>query len=88
MFDGFPFPIMFDGFSSFSTGLRSMMIQLISASFKESDEKCGLNHVDKTKISHKVLRISHIFDRINSPIDTNNLCKFQKNQIENVAFIT
>ena len=40
------FPIMFDGFSSFSIGLMSMMIQLICAISNDLDIKCGLKRVN------------------------------------------
>ena len=71
------------------------MIQLICASFKEWDKKCGLNCVNEKKLtktlegpfSHNVWWIIFIIDSIISYDDANNLFKLQKNGIKSVEFI-
>ena len=51
---------------------------------KELDETCRLNRVNERKKKKKKAKI---FDRVNSYNDTNNLCKFQKDRIQNVDLI-
>ena len=74
-----------------------MTIQLICASFKRLEQKKGgLNPVNERKndqnfkrpFSPSVQQIFFIFDKVYSYNDTTNLCKFQKNRIKNVAFVT
>ena len=80
---------MFEGFSSFSIGLIPTMIQTICVSFDVdfiTNEK-KLTKVLKGPFSCNIQWIFFIFDRFYPYNNTNNLCKFKKNQIKNVDFI-
>ena len=85
-FEMVPFPIMFDGLSSFSIELMSIMIQLICASFKRIGRKMWTSSRKREKItnilkrpfSYNVRWISIIFDRVNTYNDKTICASFKR----------